>query len=339
MFDYLFRRAKVIYATSPLARVVVKKITTSSTYKSLVQNRIKAQIADRTVPLNLIIETSSLCNAACLMCPYRSLKRARKIMDRPTWEKIIDRLKKERLLINKVFFSGMGEPLIDPDLLDRIKQVKDLGYYVKLYTNASWLKPEVSQKLIDLKVNEINISFNGTNKREYESIMKLDYETTLRNIESLLKIKTENHTHQPIIRISSVLLKQNEKNVKNHLTRWSKVVKSVGVSIAHEWGGTISAKTSHHFDKTRVFPCRSLWHTINIDSCGNFVICCRDYESNFVLGNIMTDSFAKIEKSPLLSKFRSLHLGYDQSKLPEMCKRCNFPYQEGVEWFLPRSSD
>ena len=113
-------------------------------------------------------------------------------MDRPTWEKIIDRLKKEKLLINKVFFSGMGEPLIDPDLIERIRQVKDLGYYVKLYTNASWLKPEVSQKLIDLKVNEINISFNGTNKREYESIMKLDYDTTLRNIESLLKIKADN---------------------------------------------------------------------------------------------------------------------------------------------------
>src|SRR3989344_8024168 len=187
MFDYLMRRAKVLYAISPLIRAVVRKITTSSAYQPIVRRRIKAQITDHTVPINLIIETSSLCNAACLMCPYRSLKRARKIMDRPTWEKIIDRLKKERLLINKVFFSGMGEPLIDPDLIERIRQVKDLGYYVKLYTNASWLKPEVSQKLIDLKVNEINISFNGTNKREYESIMKLDYDTTLRNIESLLK--------------------------------------------------------------------------------------------------------------------------------------------------------
>lgn len=339
MFDSLMRHAKILYATTPLVRTIAKKITTSSTYKQFVQNRIKAQIADRTLPINLIIETSSLCNAACLMCPYRSLKRARKIMDKPTWEKIISRLKKEKLLINKVFFSGMGEPLIDPDLIGRIRQVKDLGYYVKLYTNASWLKPKVSQQLIDLRLDEVNISFNGTNKREYESIMKLDYDTTLQNIESLLKIKKNGRSNHPIVRISSVLLKQNEKNVKDHLDRWSNVVKSVGVSIAHEWGGSISAKTNHHFDKTRVFPCRSLWHTINIDSCGNFVICCRDYESNFVLGNIMTDSFAKIEKSPLLDKFRSLHLTYDREKLPEMCKRCNFPYQEGVEWFLPRSSD
>jgi MoaA/NifB/PqqE/SkfB family radical SAM enzyme len=122
MFDNLMRRAKVLYAISPLVREVARRITASSAYQSFVRRKIKVQIANRAVPINLIIETSSLCNAACLMCPYRSLKRARKIMDQPTWEMIISRLKKEKLLINKVFFSGMGEPLIDPDLINRIRE-------------------------------------------------------------------------------------------------------------------------------------------------------------------------------------------------------------------------
>lgn len=260
-------------------------------------------------------------------------------MESAVWNKIIYRLKKEKPKINKVFFSGMGEPLIDSQILTRIQAIKSLGYKVKLYTNASRLTVEISQKLIDLKVDEVNLSFNGTNKKEYESIMKLNYEKTLANIENLIKIKVQNNSSTPQIRISSVLLKQNEKNAKKHLARWSHVVKSVGVSIAHEWGGSISAKSGHHFDKSQVFPCRSLWHTVNLDSCGNFVICCRDYESNFVLGNILTDSFSKINNSPVLADFRSRHLSYNKKNLPEMCKRCNFPYQKGIEWFLPRSGD
>ncbi len=254
------------------------------------------------------------------------------------FDHIITRLKAEKLSINKVFFSGMGEPLIDRKILDRIKKIKDLGLHVKLYTNASLLTKDIAKEIIAQKIDEINISFNGAEKDDYEKVMHLKFDNALTNIKYLLKIRKNKQT--PIIRISSVLTKENENKVQSHLSHWEKLVDSVGVSIAHEWGGQIGKVSDKvTFEKTRVFPCRSLWHTLNIDSKGNFVICCRDYESKVKLGNIHTHTFKQIINHPVLKRFQSLHLLQKIKKLPPMCRGCNFPYQEGVEWFMPRSSD
>lgn len=272
------------------------------------------------------------------MCPYREMNRARLVMDDATFDKIINRLQTEKLPINKVFFSGMGEPLLDRKILDRVAQVQNLGLRVKLYTNASLLTKEVSDRIVELGVSEMNISFNGANKEGYEKVMKLDYKKANQNIKYLLRARKGKTT--PIVRISSILTKENENKTKSHLSRWNKIVDSVGVSIAHEWGGSVySTAIKSTFEKNHVFPCRSLWHTLNIDSKGNFVICCRDYESKTKLGNIYTHSFKDIIKHPTIEKFKSLHLKQDIRELPAICRGCNFPFQEGVEWFMPRSSD
>jgi len=345
MITNLIRKAKLGYSSSFSVRRLIDYITTLRPYFWIVKKRVDGQRKkDGKGPFNLVIETSNFCNAECVMCPHATMKRPGKVMDRRTYDKIVSRIKKENLPINKVFFSGLGEPLTDPSLVFRIKTMKELGFPVRLYTNASLLTAKISQQLVGLEVDEINISFNGATPAAYQKIMRLDFEKTVQNIDKLIRIRKDKQSKKPFIQISSIVIEEGGGEIKKHIENWRKKVDSVTVSLAHQWGGGVRAAAKTQFadrqiNLGRVYPCRSLWHTIVIDSKGNFVICCRDYESRHVLGNIHNHSFANIQKSRNLKRFQRLHLEYRQDKLPKMCQKCNFPYQEGIEWFLPRAID
>jgi len=333
----LIRKAKLWYSSSAQARQLVKRLTQSSLYSRIIRKKINHQKEeDKKGPFNLVIETSNFCNARCAMCPYQTMKRPKKIMDETVFNKVVERIKKEKLSINKVFFSGMGEPLSDPHLIERIAVIKKLGLPIRLYTNGFFLTAKISRQLVDLKVDEINISFNGATPKEYHQIMNLDFKKTVANIDALLKIKKENHSPKPVLQISSIVIEKNKQNIKKHIQNWQDKVASVTVSLAHQWGGGVGITSQFQTQNPKkVYPCRSLWHTFVIDSQGNFVLCCRDYESKYVLGNIATHSFADIQKSETLKNFRRQHLKYAPDKLPKICQKCNFPYQEGVEWLMP----
>lgn len=341
MTKFLIKRAKRIFSSSPFVAGLFNRLIGTKIYHYLVAWKINRQILkDSNGPFNLVIENANLCNASCIMCPYKTMKRAKKVMTEKVFEKIIERVKKEKLPINKIFISGMGEPLIDPKFIDKVERLKKLGFPLRVYTNASLLTREISKKLILLGLEEINISFNGASNKQYRKIMGLDFKKTVNNINNLIKIKSRLGSNLPKIQVSLIVLKENSKALKKHLSNWKGGVGSVTVSLPHQWGGGIKTKSKIKFQKSKtIYPCRSLWHTYMIDSSGNFVICCRDYESKFVLGNIATDSFAKIRRSRTLKEFQKRNLEYRQDKLPKICQQCNFPYQGGVDWFLPRSLD
>ena len=332
MLDHIIRYLKFIYSVVPTVKYLEQTITKSSFYLNLTKKRITQQI--KIQKYNVLIETTNLCNARCLMCPHKDLQRPLNVMSDKVFEKIIQRLREEQLPINKIILSGFGEPLTDRSFIKRLQKIKELGYFVKFYTNASLLTEKISRKIVELGIEEINISFNGTAPVEYKKIMGLDFKKTLKNINKLLVIKKQLKSKYPIIRISMILIKENKKSIKKHLKNWQDKVDSVTVSIAHSWGEIINEK------KERLtYPCRSLWHTYSIDVNGDFTICCRDYESKFILGNIMKNSFKDIQNNKILKQFREKHLFFKEKELPIICRGCNFPYQGGVEWWLPRSID
>lgn len=66
-------------------------------------------------------------------------------------EEIFDYLRKRRGILDGVAITG-GEPLLNRDIIDLLKKIKDLGYAVKLDTNGSFpdlLKFVVEEKLVD----------------------------------------------------------------------------------------------------------------------------------------------------------------------------------------------
>ena len=97
------------------------------------------------------------CNFRCPFCHNAPLVTSINQKNQIPVSQVMDYLEKRRNVLQGVCISG-GEPLLQPGLEDFIKEVKELGYLVKLDTNGSnleKLKYLVEQSLIDYVAMDI----------------------------------------------------------------------------------------------------------------------------------------------------------------------------------------
>lgn len=85
------------------------------------------------------------CNFHCPYCHNPELVDPQRYSDLMSEESVVQFLTNRRGKLESVTISG-GEPTLQPDLLDFVLRLKDMGYCIKLDTNGS--KPEVVKKLV-----------------------------------------------------------------------------------------------------------------------------------------------------------------------------------------------
>ena len=89
------------------------------------------------------------CPFRCPFCHNGELVLHPAIAPKIPWSQILDYLKKRQGILEAVCISG-GEPTLLPDLEDKLRQIKALGYVIKLDSNG-W-KPNLLEKLIQEKL-------------------------------------------------------------------------------------------------------------------------------------------------------------------------------------------
>lgn len=100
------------------------------------------------------------CNFLCPFCHNASLVVKAGQQQIIPEEEILSFLKKRQGLLDGVCITG-GEPLLQPDIADFIKKVRELGFLVKLDTNGSYperLKEIVNAGLVDYVAMDIKSS-------------------------------------------------------------------------------------------------------------------------------------------------------------------------------------
>lgn len=102
------------------------------------------------------------CNFSCGFCHNPELVNKDKYIPIIPNEEILQFLKRRKDLIEAITITG-GEPTLHSDLPNFIKQVKDMGYLIKLDsngTNPEMLKEILSKNLIDFVAMDIKNSFS-----------------------------------------------------------------------------------------------------------------------------------------------------------------------------------
>lgn len=89
------------------------------------------------------------CNFACPFCHNSLLVNDFKNCETYPFDEILAYLRKRKGVIDAVVISG-GEPTLMPDLIEKIKQIKELGFLVKLDTNGT--NPAIIKFLVDNKL-------------------------------------------------------------------------------------------------------------------------------------------------------------------------------------------
>lgn len=280
-------------------------------------------------PKVLYIETTNFCNARCVMCPHKTMKRKKGTMSWETFTKIIDELK-EIDFKGMIHLANIGEPLLDPLLFKRIKYTKSNlpNSHVHFETNAMLLGKEKSKKLLLSGLDSITFSFDGASKETYEKIrIGLKFDTVKKNIENFLKMKKE-FKNDIYVKIQMVVNETNIYETEKYRKMWTGKVDKVFIKSMHNFlDAGMSIKTKELSKKQTRFCIQPFeWMLISWD--GDVSLCCWDYNNYANLGNVK-EGLMKIFNNEKYKKIRSAMSKMDCSKIVP-CNRCSQIYGKDI---------
>ena len=277
-------------------------------------------------PRTVQFQTLSSCNAACVFCPHRhspgDIPRGR--MDDALIGKIIAEC--GRHLVGRINPYLTNEPLLDermPAILRAVKKASIRSIRTKINTNAQLLTDETGKALIAAKLNHLWISVNGYSANTYRESMNLDFDLTMRNIDTFLWNKKKARGKYPYVRIVTIRTRAVEKELEKARAYWAG--RDVTFSIHHldnRAGEDITSgirPAGETLEPKR--GCELFLKQAYIVENGDMIICCHDWRQSVVVGNVARTSIAEVWNS---DHFKKLIYEYYAEKFDniEICRNC-----------------
>ena len=161
------------------------------------------------------LEVTTKCNFSCITCIRSSWQDELTHMSWETFKNIVNSLK-ELPELTTVHFGGFGEPLMHPQIFDMLQAVKELGIKVEMITNGSYLREEILQQLIELKLDILYTSLDSSDEEEYNEIRPgANFKSVYHNIVRLQELKKEQRLTKPELGIEFVAMKKNFARLPN----------------------------------------------------------------------------------------------------------------------------
>lgn len=294
---------------------------------SYIKNRIQWHLYPRVhhvskFPAHVDVEISSTCNLSCPMC-YTTTdefkdKVGRGIMDFDLFKKIIDECVKYNLYSIRI--SLRGEAFIHPRVYDMIQYAKEKGIKeVSSLTHGGQIDEEKFEKLIDLGLDWLTISFDGIGET-YEKIRyPLKFNDMVEKIKHFKEIKERRGVVKPVIKVQTVwpaISKNPEEfyNIFNPIT--DQIASNPLIDYLHK-------DTEIEYENN--FTCPQLWERLVIGSDGEALLCSNDEMGLNKIGDTKKESLYDIWHGKKMSKAREIHLKHMGVKEISPCKHCYLP--------------
>ncbi len=284
-------------------------------------------------PIHLDLEVTNTCNMRCVMCPHHDptpeFKASLGFMDFQLFKDVIDEGVSNGMSSIKV--NWRGEPLMHPKIADMVKYAKDSGVLeVSMNTNAQLLTEGMAQSLIDAGLDYMICSFDGFSKDTYEKIrIKGKFDKVLENIEGFVALRDRIGLQKPFVRIQLVKLDINADEVEDFIAYWKNRVDLISTQDYTSRGERLGGSLKEPARPIGRRACPQLWQRAIVTWDGNVIMCCRDWESENVVGNLKGKSVKGIWRDKPVEDVRRIHLAKDADEIP-VCKTCT--YKESYEW-------
>jgi radical SAM protein with 4Fe4S-binding SPASM domain len=193
----------------------------------------------------------------------------------------------------------MGEPLLNPNIVDFIKKTKAKGHKVELTTNASLLNRDLAEQLVNSGLDKIIFSIDGYSKKTFESIrIGASHAQVVNNIENFIDIMSK-YSKKVITEVDCIISKQTMPELEDYKDYWSKIVNDVVFLNLDDWAGQFNlpselGESRGITHKDYRYPCHLLWTSMHISAEGNIMLCCHDYKQTSKLPNIMEKNLREI---------------------------------------------
>ena len=286
------------------------------------------------IPLKVQIEVETKCNYNCTFCLLNGGRETHPnlLMSKEMLTNLFKEF--DTLGTEQIIFSG-GEPFLRKDFLEILKQTKEYGFEIEIFTNGSLIDYWTIDILKQIRLKDLQISFFG-NEEDYDTFSKTKgyYKKVLNLLERLDANNIPFYLTVPLTKFntsSDVLFEEISKKYKvyfNDIITNSLTGKNKNIS------DRISLPTDHKLIKKYIIrkrnanlnaykgPCIGGITYGAITAKGNVCPC---YQYVLPVGNVHNASFKEIwEKSPDLKKFREINRKGNKNKKCQTCKYNEF---------------
>jgi len=282
------------------------------------------------IPENIYLETTNACNAKCYSCPRLKMNRPVGFMAWDVFEKIITDLKKFRGLYFTLHIDG--EPLMDPQLFERIKYIKKniRGAKVHFNTNANLLTEEKTRQIMESGLDSITFSIDGTTKETYEIIKTgMNFQTAIANVENFFRIKKEMNAKKPLVIMQMVVSDINKHQVVDYKKTWRGKADKIFIKAMLNFmvQGT-SIKTKELAPK-QLRRCFQPVVVLPIYWDGLLGLCCWDYDHLAELGDAKTENIINLFNDEKHNQIRQAMLKMDCAEI-KPCNICSQIYGQDM---------
>ena len=271
------------------------------------------------LPIEHIVETTAKCNLYCPMCPRETFKQPKEDMA----PEIFDRLVEESgHSAEHMMLIGLGEPLLDPLIFDRIEYCASHGISTLLSTNGTLLDQAACERILSVPLEHITLSFDGATKESFEYYRKgARYETVRDNFVRLARMKHERRAKVQIV-VQMVRLERNAGEVDEFRRFWSAIPGVDHVRIKEDETNLMRPNAGHD-PADWEHPCHYLWRgPLYVKHNGDVYPCCQSYMlGGQPVGRIGEQPLVEIWNSTEMQRMRRLHVASRAGEI-DVCSRC-----------------
>lgn len=286
-------------------------------------------------PFMIALEVTNECPLDCIMCPRSQRTDGPGYMSFELFQKIIDECAKYKSMIELVF-TGMGEPLLHPQILDMFRIAKSAGIpTVRVVTTALLLtKDKVDTILGSPGLDQISISLDAFTPETYQKVKgSPHFQKALANIEYFLDQRNERGCWKPFVNLHILKMQETAAEINSFVQKWEQKIKKgdqILIKGFHTFAGVVDdrrVKKQEEVDKR--FPCRQLWELCYITWDGDVMPCCVDVLKEQKIGSLKESTLWELWNSPEIQKIRDIHLKGQYDRIP-LCAKCD------NWWFLTK---
>ena len=280
--------------------------------------------------------TGDICNFKCKYCEHslvgdiysKNKHIIPKMMNWDIFTQAANELKKFPTPVKKVLFSSIGEPLLNKNLPDMVKYVKEIGVtnYCEIITNASLLTHELSEKLIDSGLDRLCVSIQGVTPRKYQEISQVDleYDNLVNELSYFYRYsRGKCNVH---IKTVNIALEAGEADI--FYETFSKMSDTINIDNVIEafqdvdYSGMISDSNKGLYgeEQNNRLVCPTVFYTLYILPDGQVTTCCCP-PYPVILGNIQYESLVDMWNGQKRKNLLKMQLSGDRMKY-SVCRSC-----------------
>lgn len=271
------------------------------------------------LPVEYIVETTAKCNIYCVMCPRETHKQPKEDMD----DRVFTTLVREAGdTAEHMMLIGLGEPLLDPKIHERIGLCHEHAISTLISTNGTLLDEAAAEKLLATPLEHITLSFDGAKKETFEFYRKgAKFERVRDNFVRFCEMKAKRNPKLQIV-VQLVRMDGNASEVEE-FTRFWRAVPGVDLIRIKEDETNLMRPDAGHAAAEWKHPCHYLWRgAMYVKHNGDVYPCCQSYMLDGTpVGRIGEQALPEIFNSPAMVRMRELHVEGRAGEI-DICAKC-----------------